>query len=91
MAADMSEDIIGAMSFGRAAMRKVGNVPENFRFYEAGWIDDKKSKSRIMEVKGAEFRVAKSGPNKGELCVKVEDSERKVFVTEEEIKSEIQN
>lgn len=87
----MREDIIGATDFGKAAMRKVGDVPENFRFYEAGWIGDGKSKSNIMEVKGAEFRVAKSGPNKGKLCVKIPDSERKVFVTKEEIKAEIQN
>lgn len=40
-----------------------------------------------MKVTGADFRVAKAGPDKGKLAVKVKGTDRTVYVTREEIKS----
>lgn len=34
-------DIFAQTSYGKAALRKLGKVPENFMLYEAGWIGDK--------------------------------------------------
>jgi Fe2+ transport system protein FeoA len=38
-----------------------------------------------MCVKGAEFRVAKTGPRKGTLSIMVKGTERSVCLTREEI------
>lgn len=72
-------------SFGKVALSKLSPVPENFRIYEAGWLGSKPSEFTVMEVKGAEFRAAKSGPNKGELKIKIPNTNRTVYVTKEEI------
>lgn len=40
-----------------------------------------------MKVTGAEFREAKTGPNKGKLAVIVKDSKRVAYVTSEEMKA----
>lgn len=72
-------------SFGKVALSKLSPVPENFRIYEAGWLGSKPSEFTVMEVKGAEFRAAKSVPYKGELKIKIPNTNRTVYVTKEEI------
>ena len=71
--------------FGKAALSKLSKVPENFRIYEAGWLGSNPSEFTIMEVKGAEFREAKSGPNKGKLKIKLPNTDRIVYITKDEI------
>ena len=41
----------------------------------------------VMEVVGAQFRAAKSGQNKGKLTIKVKGTERRTYVTREEIQA----
>lgn len=71
-----------------AAIKKLDVVPENFAFYEFGWLGDKPEEWTVMEVKGAVFRAAKSGKNKGELSIKVPDTDRTIYVTAQEIEIE---
>jgi hypothetical protein len=80
--ADMTNDEFAVQSFGKAAMAKMGNVSNNFRLYHASWLTGQRD---VMSVTGAEFRVAKSGPNKGLLSIKIPGTEKRVFVTAEEI------
>jgi len=85
--ADMTEKIFEPHPYGKAALKKMGVVPENFRLYLAGWIG-KHPDFHGMEVKGAEFRPALTGKNKGKLCIKVKDSDRTAYVSKEEIEAE---
>lgn len=78
---DMREDPFGSMAFGKAALEKIKPTDPNFYLYEAGWVSDD-----TMEVNGAVFREAKSGPNKGKLVMLVKGSEKKAFVTAEEMR-----
>lgn len=85
---DMQVDFFARQGYGKVALRKFGNVSENFRLCEAGWIDkDPKSRS-VMEVIGAEFRIAKTGAYKGKLSVLIKGTERTVYVTAEEMVAE---
>lgn len=83
---DLREDIFAPHPYGKAALKKLGPVPENFRLYEAGWLGDRPQDADVMEVRGAEFREAKSGPNKGKLSIMVKDTKRTVYVTRAEMK-----
>lgn len=73
-------------SYGKAALSKLAPVAENFRIFEAGWLGDKPSEWTVMEVKGMEFREAKTGPNKGKLTVPVAGTKRTAYVTLDEMK-----
>lgn len=84
---DMQKDVMAEMSYGKAALQKMAPTPENFRLYEAEWLGNKSSEWTVMKVTGAEFREAKTGPNKGKLSVMVKDSERTAYVTHEEMKA----
>lgn len=83
----MEADIFLETSFGKAAMKKIGPVGEGFMLYEAGWLGDNPRQRDVMEVKGAIFRVAKTGPNKGKRTVMVKDSRVTVYVTAAEMDS----
>ncbi len=85
MPADMTEKIFEATEFGQAALQKLDHVSNNFRLYSAGWVETKSEKYNTMKVTGAEFRVAKSGKNKGKMTVIVAGSKRTVYVTKAEI------
>lgn len=82
---DMTQDIFADYPFGKAARHKLeklyGPLPENFRFYDAfnhgGLIG--------MQVSGAEFRRASSGPNKGLLTIIIPSTRKSVFLSREEI------
>ncbi len=71
--------------YGKAALAKLAPAPKNFRLYEAGWLGNKPSEWNVMEVKGMEFREAKSGPNKGQLTMPIAGTKRTVYVTKEEM------
>jgi hypothetical protein len=69
-----------------AARAKMKDLPENFMIYKFNWLGDITDKANcIMEVTGAEYRRAKSGPRKGELCIQVKNTERKAFLTPDEL------
>lgn len=82
---DMQKDLMAEHGYGKAALQKLSPTPENFRLYLAEWLGDKPSEWTVMKVTGAEFRVAKSGPNKGKLSIMVDGSKRTVFVTKAEM------
>jgi hypothetical protein len=82
---DMQKDVMAEQGYGKVALQKMAPTPENFRLYEAEWLGKKPSEFTVMKVTGAEFREAKTGPNKGKLSVIVKDSKRVVYVTREEM------
>ena len=84
---DMSDDFFGNTAAGKAALAKLktlNTITENFRFFEAENLGVL-SKGTGMRFRGAEFRVAKSGANKGKLAVAVPGSSLTVYVSYEEI------
>lgn len=87
MDVDMEKDILAAETYGKIALQKLAPVHENFRLYEAGWLGEKPADFQVMKVVGAEFRAAKSGPNKGKLSILVKGTQRTAFVTREEIQA----
>lgn len=84
---DMQKDIFAEQSYGKIALQKLGPVPENFRLFEAGWLGKRPEEFHVMKVAGAEFRMAKSGPNKGKLSILVKGTQRSAFVTKEEMQA----
>jgi hypothetical protein len=68
--------------FGKAALKKMGDVPENFHLYSAERVPVG------MRVIGAVFRKAKSGKNKGKLCIMVDGTDRYMFVSPGEIEEQ---
>jgi len=84
---DMEEDLFAAQSYGKAALKKLAPTPENFRLYSAEWLGEKPADWDVMKVTGAEFRVAKSGPNKGKLSVMVQGTKRTAHVTRAEMQA----
>ena len=84
---DMEIDVFAQQSFGKAALLKLAPTPDNFRLYQAEWLGDKPSEWSVMRVIGAEFRAAKTGPNKGKLSVMVEGSKRTAYVTKAEMQA----
>lgn len=81
---DMERDLFAEQPFGAAALKKMGSLPENFRLYRAAWLENRS----VMEVVGAEFRRAKSGKNKGKLCIYVKGTNRRVVLSREEARGE---
>ncbi len=81
----MAKDLFAKEKFGKIALKRIGNVNKNFRLFLAGWMG-KGDQRDIFEVRGAEFREAKTGKNKGKLCIKVPGTERKVYLTQHELK-----
>lgn len=81
----MDQDLFAEQRYGKIALQKMAPVPENFRLYSAGWLGEKPKDWSVMEVTGAQFRVAKSGPNKGKLSIVVPGTKRTVYVTSTEM------
>lgn len=75
-------------TYGKIALRKFGDVGEAFEIFECGWLDAVRGPGGVMEVLGAEFRVAKRGPRKGERVIEIPGTRRKVFVTWEELRDD---
>ena len=82
---DMEKDVFAEQPYGKAALQKLAPVQENFRLYFAGWLGDDTRDMSVMEVRGAEFRAAKSGRNKGKLSIMVPGTKRTVYVTKSEM------
>lgn len=81
-------DFFRDTAIGRAAMKKFGDVPENFKIYEAGWIEHQDIDNKgLMFVRAAEFRKALKGPNKGEFCIIVPGTKKLTHITSDEIKA----
>lgn len=85
MSTDHTIDIFADQPFGKAALKKLSPVPENFRLFSAGWLGKSFDKWDTMEVTGAEFRQAKTGPNKGQLCIMLKGTERTAHVNRAEM------
>lgn len=82
----VKDDLMGNTSYGKAALAKLKSIPgfnptQNFRVYEAGWLGN----TDTMQVTAAEFREAKSGPNKGKLTKIVEGTIQTVYVNQAEM------
>ena len=87
MSFDMTEKFYEQYPYGKAALKKMGNVPENFRLYSAG-LQGRYPDFHGMEVSGAEFREAKTGKNKGKLYIMIANTRRTVYVSNAEIAAE---
>lgn len=79
-------DLFADTAFGKAALAKLKPTDPNFRLFFAGWLGDYDT-TDTMEVKGAIFRAAKSGPRKGQLVIQVPGTERTAYVTEAEMRA----
>ena len=75
------KDLFAEQPYGKAALKKLGSVPDNFRLYEAGLLGKPPKYSDTMFVTGAEFRIAKTGKNKGKLSIMVEGTQQTVYVS----------
>lgn len=83
---DMNTDVFADTVYGKIALKKLAPNEPHFRLFEAGWLGDgKPGKREVMEVKGADFREAVRGPNKGQLSIMVPQTTRSVFVTAREM------
>lgn len=85
---DMTIDLLAKHSYGKIALLKIKPESPNFRLYEAGWLETGGGPEtwEVMEVTGAEFREAKSGPNKGKLTVLVPNTKRTAHVNVQEMR-----
>ena len=69
-----------------AARAKWKNLDPNFFVYLYSWKGEFADRGNcIMEITGAVFREAKSGPRKGQKCIKVPNTERSTFLTSTEV------
>lgn len=87
--AQTHKNVMQKQPYAQIALKRMGAVPENFLVYRAEWLGTEKDPKDWVEMKvtGAQFREAKRGPNKGELCIKVPHTDRVAYVTEAEMKS----
>jgi hypothetical protein len=74
-------DLFGNTRFGKAALKKLGAVPENFRLYRSEWLGKRPEGWKEMRVTGRVFRASKDGA----LDIPVPHTIRTVIVTREEI------
>lgn len=79
------ENIFADTPYGKAALKKLAPIEEGFMLFECGWLGSKPSEMTVIKAKGAVFREAKSGKNKGNRAIPVKGTERTVYVTIEEI------
>ena len=84
---NMDKDVFADCTYGQIALKKLAPVPETFRLYSAGWIEEKPKDWKTMKVTGADFSVAKAGPNKGQLSIMVKGSTRSAFVSRAEMQA----
>lgn len=76
-----TDDPFASTSYGKAALKKLGKVPENFRLYSAGWLGKAREDWHSMRVKGRVFRASKDG----KLDIPVPGTIQSVIVTREEM------
>lgn len=82
MCFEMMEDYVPSL----AATKKYGKIPENFAWYEFGWVGDFKT-TDTMKVTGAQFRVAKTGKNKGEPSIVLKETKIEVYINNKDMKA----
>lgn len=80
-----SDDIFAETAFGKAALRKLGAVPENFQLYFAGWLGKMPKDWNEMLIKGRVFGKSRGG----KLDVPMPGTIRRVVVTRDEILAEL--
>jgi len=70
-----------------SAKAKMGTLnDENFCIYKFEWRGDIKDRANcVLEVTGAQFREAKSGPRKGQKCIMIKNTDKVCFLTPDEI------
>lgn len=84
MSMNLDDHLFETMPFGKAALKKLGDVPENFRLYYAGWIGDFPN-AHGMQITGAEFERMKRKTTHGK---KIKGTDRSVYVSVAEINAE---
>jgi hypothetical protein len=57
------EDLMSTTSYGKAALKKFGAVPEGFEIFSAGWIGETPKDWKTMRVSGAQFKGRKRIPH----------------------------
>lgn len=57
------EDVMSKTSYGKAALKKFGAVPEGFEIFSAGWIGKKPEDWKTMRVSGAQFKGRRRIPH----------------------------
>lgn len=77
----MDENIWGDALFAKIALERMGDVPEDFRIYGAGWLGEFPN-MHGMEVKGAEFKRLKRDPSRGN---KVSGTTRTVYISKKDL------
>mgnify|MGYP001315064590 CR=1 FL=1 len=77
------EDVLGATSFGKAALKKLGRVPEGFRIYSAGIVGKCLEQAEGMRVTGRVFKLSRDGAT----LTPVAGTVRSVVVTSAEIQA----
>lgn len=78
-------DLLGDTDYGRLGLKKLGQVPEGFRFYRVERLGRPPHYTDAIKLTGGVFREAKRGVNKGRRTVLVEDSEVDVIFTQAEL------
>lgn len=84
MSMNMDDMYWHEMGFGKAALKKLGNVPENFRLFKSEWLGEFPN-THGMQVTGAEFERMKRKTTHGK---KIKGTERSVYVSKAEIEAE---
>lgn len=82
---DMRKDVFADQSYGKVALKKLGQVDPDFRLYKAGWLGNGDERT-VMQVTGAVFREVQRGPRKGELGIMIPRTSRSVYVTAAEMR-----
>lgn len=78
--------LMNQTSYGKAALKKMGEVPENFFIYKAEWLEDHLKDFDTMKVTGAVLRKPIWGAKKDEFCIPIEGTERTVYVNKSDMK-----
>lgn len=81
-----NKDLFADTNYGRAALRKLGPQPPNFRLYRSEWLGKEPKDWHEMRVTGRVFRPSKNG----KLDIPVPGTIRSVIVTREEMRAEAQ-
>lgn len=79
----METDLFAETTFGRAALKKLAPLPENFRLYCAEWLGKKPEDWKEMRVTGRVFRASKGGS----LDIPVPGTIQSVIVTRDEMRA----
>jgi hypothetical protein len=84
----MEKDIFADQPYGKAALKKLAPVGPDFRLFKAEWLGGKPEEWTVMRLMGADFRTAKTGPNKGKCSIMIRGTVRTVFITRDEMAKE---